>query len=227
MNDDDTNTRAARLAQALRAPDASARLQGALAAGIHADDIFLPVLIERCATEPDFYVRDMLTWAITRHAHSRAIDLLLAELVSPVPQARSQALHTLSKIQDPRAWSAITTDLLRDADQEVARAAWRTAAGLAPEKDRADLARELARNFGRGDRELQRSLSRALALLGPAANPEIEAASRSQDSGVRAHALATAHVLANPDDSFETAVEEARRATALLAAPVVKDHPSC
>lgn len=223
MTDKNTTTQAERLANALSAPDASARLQAALNVGIHADDTYLPILIARCAVEPDFYVRDMLTWAITRHNRTQAVDLLLPELGSAIPQARSQALHSLSKIRDARAWPAITTLLLRDADDEVAKTAWRTAAGLAPEGERAELARELGRNFGRGDRELQRSLSRAIAMLGPAAEPVVEEAAGARDPDVRAHALATAHVMANPDDSFEAAVEEARRTTALLAAPAIED----
>lgn len=224
MNDNSPTTQVTRLRDALGAADASARLQAALTAGIHTDEAYLSTLIDRCAVEPDFYVRDMLTWAITRHDRTRAVDLLLPELRSTNPQARSQALHSLSKIQDPRAWPAITTDLLRDADAEVAKTAWRTAAGLAPESERGALARELGRNFGRGDGELQRSLSRAIAMLGPAADPVVEEASESRDPGVRAHALATAHVMANPDDSFETAVEEARRVAALRAAPTIEDH---
>jgi HEAT repeat protein len=224
MNDNTTMTKVTRLGEALRADEASARMQAALTAGIHADDAYLPVLIDRCAVEPDFYVRDMLTWAITRHDRTQAVDLLLPELVSASPQARSQALHSLSKIRDPRAWPAITTALLRDADDEVAKTAWRTAAGLAPEGERAELARELGRNFGRGDGELQRSLSRAIAMLGPAAEQVVEEASESSDPNVRGHALATAHVMANPDDSFEAAIEEARRVAALRAAPSIKDH---
>lgn len=219
MTEDTTTTRAARLSEALRTDEPSSRLQAALTAGIHADDAYLPILIERCAIEPDFYVRDMLTWAITRHDRGEAVDLLLRELESSMPQARSQALHSLSKIGDPRAGPAITVDLLRDVDDEVAKAAWRTAAGLAPERERGELARELGRNFGRGDRELQRSLSRAIAMLGDAASPVVETAAESGDPAVRAHALATAHVIANPDDSFEAAVEEARRVVALRAAP--------
>lgn len=224
MNDSNTTTKLTRLRNALRADDASARLQAALTAGIHADDAYLPILIDRCAVEPDFYVRDMLTWAITRHDRIQAVDLLLPELRSLNPQARSQALHSLSKLRDARAWPAITIALLRDPDQEVAKTAWRVAAGLAPERQRSDLARELGRNFGRGDGELQRSLSRAIAILGPAAEPVIEQASESEDPDVRAHALATAHVMANPDDSFEAAVEEARRVVALRAAPSIEDH---
>ena len=58
------------------------------------------VPIERCGIEPDFYVRDMLTWALARQPVSITMPLLLEQAKSTVVQARSQALHTLSKIGD-------------------------------------------------------------------------------------------------------------------------------
>jgi hypothetical protein len=63
---------------------------------------------------------------------------------SECDQTRSQALHTLSKIRDARAWPAITRSLLRDRDDEVARSAWRAAAALVPEGQERELAEELA-----------------------------------------------------------------------------------
>lgn len=103
----------------------------------------------------------------------------------------------------------------------MAKTAWRTAAGLAPEEERPALARELARNLGRGDRELQRSLSRAIAMLGSSAEPIVDVAQESADPEVREHAIATAYVMSNPDDSFEAALSEARRTVALRDAPDV------
>ncbi len=121
---------------ALTAPDASARLQAALAAGTHPDPARVGLLVARCAVEPDFFVRDMLTWALTRHPADLTVPLLLAEVTAEVSadgaQARSQALHTLSKVGDPRGWEVVTTELLRDPDAEVARAAWRAAVVLVP-----------------------------------------------------------------------------------------------
>ena len=51
-----------RLRDALEAGAASARLQAALTAGSSPAPGYVEVLIERCAIEPDFFVRDMLTW---------------------------------------------------------------------------------------------------------------------------------------------------------------------
>src|SRR6185369_1466843 len=151
------------LISALAADDESVRLKAALAAGSSPDPSVLDVLVERCAVEPDFYVRDMLTWALTRLPSEITVPRLITELRSERAQARSQALHTLSKIRDSRAWPAITQSLLRDSDDEVARSAWRAAVILVPDGQEKDLAEELATQLGRrGDRDVQLSLSRAL-----------------------------------------------------------------
>ncbi|WP_291798709.1 HEAT repeat domain-containing protein [Brevibacterium sp.] len=166
--------RQARLERALSTGDASARLRAALQAGTAPEPGDAEVLVRRCETEPDFFVRDMLTWALTRNAAEAVVPLLLAELDSPVAQARSQALHTLSKIRDASAWPALRESHLTDPDDEVARAAWRAAVVLAPEEDRSALARVLAGQFGRGELEVQRSLSRALVDLGEASVAAVE-----------------------------------------------------
>ncbi|MEV0354985.1 HEAT repeat domain-containing protein [Nocardia sp. NPDC050697] len=206
-----------RLRTALRAASASTRLQAALTAGTHPDPALLAELLARCAVEPDFYVRDMLTWALTRLPAADTVPALLAELGSGAAQARSQALHTLSKIGDPATWSAITPELLRDPDDEVARSAWRAAVVLVPDDERAALAGELAAQFGRGDREVRRSLSRALAALGELIEPVLARAKASTDPEVRAHALVTEQLLRDPDAAFD--IEAAKRIAALDGAP--------
>src|SRR5919197_4357014 len=120
------------------------RLRAALLAGTHADPGLADALVARCAIEPDFFVRDMLTWALTRLPQEITVPRLLAELGSERAQARSQALHTLSKIGDRTVWPAITRSLLHDADDEVARSAWRAAVALVPAGEREELAAELA-----------------------------------------------------------------------------------
>lgn len=150
----------------LAAADKSVRLRAALASGSSPEPSLIDALIARCAIEPDFYVRDMLTWALTRYPAALTVPRLIEELRSGCAQARSQALHTLSKIKDERAWPAITRSLLCDADDEVARSAWRAAIVLVPDREKKDLAEELAAQLGRGDQAVQLSLSRALVALG-------------------------------------------------------------
>ncbi|MEU4324113.1 HEAT repeat domain-containing protein [Nonomuraea dietziae] len=193
----------------------SVRLQAALVAGTTPDPRFIDKLIERCAIEPDFYVRDMLTWALTRHSSSMTIPKLIDELRSERAQARSQALHTLSKIGDRQAWPAITRALLTDADDEVARSAWRAAVVLVPEGEEPELAGVLVTQLGRGERETQLSLSRALIALGEVIMPTLRAAMTDLDPRVRQHAIATERLSRNPDAGFEFAIEEAKRIVAL------------
>ena len=200
------------LTAALAAGDESTRLKAALAIGSNPEPDLLDAVLARCAIEPDFYVRDMLTWALTRFPSEITVPRLLAELHSECAQARSQALHTLSKIRDAAAWPAITRALLRDSDDEVARSAWRAAVVLVPAGQERDLAEELAAQFGRGDHDVQLSLSRALIALGEeVVVPALRKALASDDPRVRAHASATERLLHEPDAASERAVKEAKR----------------
>ncbi|MFJ3941627.1 HEAT repeat domain-containing protein [Streptomyces parvus] len=208
-------TDAVRALGALRDERSSVRLSAALAIGSTPDQRFVGPLVERCAVEPEFLVRDMLTWALTRHPVSDTLPLLLREVDSERPQARSQALHTLSKVGDPRAWPAITRALLTDADDEVARTAWRAAVVLVPEGEEGALAAVLVTQLGRGGQETQLSLSRALVGLGSAVVSALDASRRSSDPDIRAHALATERLRNDPDTGFAFALEEAKRVVAL------------
>jgi HEAT repeat protein len=218
MNHPDIQTMAA-----LAAENASIRLRAALALGSAPtpSQSVVNALVARCAIEPDFYVRDMLTWAITRFPSELTVPRLLAELGSDVAQARSQALHTLSKIKDGSTFAAITQALLRDSDDDVARSAWRAAIVLVPEERKNELARELATQLGRGDRDVQLSLSRALVALGAeVVEPVLRTGLASDVEGVRAHAAATEGLLNDPGAGSALAVHEARRQVAL------KDRPA-
>ncbi|GAA4545864.1 HEAT repeat domain-containing protein [Amycolatopsis samaneae] len=210
MNPTDT-----RLLDALGSGNSSTRLQAALAAGTRADPGFAEELVARCAIEPDFFVRDMLTWALTRLPAAVTVPRLRAELTSEHAQARSQALHTLSKIGDGDVWPAITRSLLRDADDEVARSAWRAAVILVPAGERAALATELAGQLGRGDRTVRRSLSRALVALGEVTEAALRHGLASTDPAVRTHAHATLRLLRDPESGFDAAVDEVNRIAAL------------
>ncbi|MFF4273245.1 HEAT repeat domain-containing protein [Streptomyces sp. NPDC001536] len=195
---------------------AEVRLRAALVVGTVPEARFVERLIERCAVEPEFFVRDMLTWALARHPVSVTLPGLLREVRSERAQARSQALHTLSKIGDRRAWPAITRALLCDADDEVARSAWRAAVVLVPDGEESGLAAVLVTQLGRGERETQLSLSRALVALGEdVVLPALRDATSAADPRVRTHALATERLLRDPDTGFEFAIEEAKRVVAL------------
>ncbi|QEU97936.1 HEAT repeat domain-containing protein [Streptomyces kanamyceticus] len=212
-----TDTESLRALRKLASTDPSARLQAALALGTRPDPQLVVPLIERCAVEPEFFVREMLTWALTRHSPATVLTPLIDELRSPRAQARSQSLHTLSKIGDPRAWPALTRAHLTDPDDDVARSAWRAAVVLVPEGEEAALAEVLASQLGRGERPTQLSLSRALIALGEVILPALRAATTAADPGVRQHALATERLRSDPDIGFEFALDEAKRIMVLGA----------
>ncbi|MFB7586133.1 HEAT repeat domain-containing protein [Streptomyces sp. NPDC056169] len=222
-----TNTNTMRALQALENGNSSVRLQAALAVGTTPDPRCIDRLVERCAVEPEFLVRDMLTWALTRHSAAMTVPVLLQELRSERAQARSQALHTLSKIGDRQAWPALTRELLTDADDEVARTAWRAAIVLVPEEEEPELAGVLATQLGRGGRETQLSLSRSLIALGEVIVPMLRAA-MTPDAvpHVRHHAIATERLLRDPDAGFEFAIEEAKRIVVLgTTGPEASEEP--
>ncbi|MDV8079708.1 HEAT repeat domain-containing protein [Rhodococcus sp. IEGM 1370] len=197
----------------LRHHASSVRLRAALDIGTTPNLQFLDALVQRCAVEPDFQVREMLTWALIRLPASATVPRLIEEVRSGGPQARSQALHTLSKIKDESAWEAITSSVLVDPDDEVARSAWRAAVVLVPAGSESALATMLSTQLGRGGHDVQRSLSRALVALGSVIEPMLREAASSKDAAVRAHARATEALLLDPDAGF--AVFEAKRADAL------------
>ena len=107
----------------------------------------------------------------------------------------------------------ITPDLLSDPDDEVARSAWRAAVVLVPQAQRLPLATMLSTQLGRGSREMQLSLSRALLALGDVIEPVLRGPHRNVRA--RAHAIATERLLRDPDAGFELDIEMAKRVSAL------------
>lgn len=218
MNPTNDN-RQTRLMEALRAEDPSLRLQAALAAGSNPDLALMDTLVVRCGAEPDFFVREMLSWALTRLPSEVTLPRVRQELESSQPQARSQALHTMSKINEKDTWPWITREMLRDSDDDVARTAWRVAVVLVPDDMRADLAEELTSQLGRGDQSVQLSLSRALVDLGEASIPAVAKALRGPDVDVMAHARVTELLRLNSQLRFEEALKDARRDAYLDSPP--------
>lgn len=212
---EDTNTNTLRALRGLASGDPSVRLRAALEVGTNPAPQCVEPLVARCAQEPEFSVREMLTWALTRHSPAVTVPQLTEEVRSGGAQARSQALHTLSKIGDRRAWPALTTAVLTDTDDEVARSAWRAAVVLVPEAEVPALARVLVTQLGRGERGTRLSLSRALVALGEVAMTRVRAATADTQPPVREHAIATERLFRDPDAGFEFAVEEAKRIMAL------------
>ena len=175
----------------LESPDKSVRLQAALAAGTYPEDSYIEVLVKQCAHEPDFFVRDTLSWALMRHEISKVVERLKSELNSDNPQARSQALHTLSKIGDKQFYSLITNEHHFDPLDKVAVTAWRAASVLVPDSEISVLAKILVSQLGRGDSDVQFDLTRFLCALGDSIVQSLSEAAASSNEAVKLHAAFT------------------------------------
>jgi HEAT repeat protein len=178
----------ATLQELLNSPNQSVRLKAALAAGTYPNPDQIDILIVQCASESDFFVRDTLSWALMRHDQTSVVEQLKIELKSENPQARSQALHTLSKIGDKGNYVLITRDLLLDSDDFVASTAWRSASVLVPDKDKQALVELLISQLGRGDSDIQFGLTRFLCAIGQPIVAPLMHAAQSADETVHTHA---------------------------------------
>ncbi len=172
----------------LASTDQSVRLKAALAAGTYPEPGFIEILISQCAHEPDFFVRDTLSWALMRHDQGAVVERLKSELSSGVVQARSQALHTLSKIGDKANYPLITLEHHLDEEEKVAVTAWRSASVLAPDSERPALAKILVTQLARGNSDTQFDLTRFLCALGECIVEPLQQAAKSESEDVRMHA---------------------------------------
>ena len=168
----------------LDSPDQSVRLKAALAAGTYPEEEFIDVLISQCAVETDFFVRDTLSWALMRNDVVKVVKRLETELQSSNLQAKSQAIHTLSKIGDKKNYSLITDEMLFDSDDFIASTAWRVASVLVPEEQKIELVNKLITQLGRGDSDVQFGLTRFLCALGECIIEPLTGASNSEDETI-------------------------------------------
>ena len=168
----------------LDSPDQSVRLKAALAAGTYPEDEFIEILISQCAIEPDFFVRDTLSWALMRNDVSKVVKFLETELQSSNNQAKSQAIHTLSKIGDKANYRLITDEMLFDSDDFMAVTAWRVASVLVPDDQKSVLVQKLITQLGRGDSDTQFGLTRFLCALGECIVDPLTEASKSADEAI-------------------------------------------
>lgn len=172
----------------LASADQSVRLKAALAAGTYPQLSFVEILLSQCRHEPDFFVRDTLSWALMRQDRETVMAKLIPELTSPVAQARSQAVHTLSKIGDKKNYPLISRELLLDQEDSVASTAWRAASVLVPEEEKSALVAVLVSQLGRGDSDTQFALTRFLCAIGDQIVAPLEAAAQSENEAVRVQA---------------------------------------
>lgn len=169
----------ATLESMLASPDQSIRLKAALGAGTYPKPEYIEILVKQCAHETDFFVRDTLSWALLMHDHDSVVNRLTSELISENLQAKSQAIHTLSKIGDKKNYFLITDEMLFDSDDFIASTAWRAASVLVPDEEKPALVTKLVTQLGRGDSDVQFALTRFLCAIG---DPIIEPLTVASDS---------------------------------------------
>jgi len=174
----------ANLQTLLDSPDQSVRLKAALAAGTYPEEEYIEILIAQCTHEPDFFVRDTLSWALMRHDVTKVVKRLETELQSSNTQAKSQAIHTLSKIGDKANFPLITDEMLFDPDDFIASTAWRVASVLVPDDQKSILVKKLITQLGRGDSDTQFGLTRFLCALGECIVEPLTEASNSTDETI-------------------------------------------
>lgn len=229
-----SNARTAVVAAMTVGVNASARLRAALAAGSAPAPEYVPLLVSRLGTEPDFFVRDMLIWALVRHPAESVLPLLRAELDSTCSQARAQALHAMSKIAEPVTWEWITDVLIADPDDAVAMSAWKASVILIPESERERLAWTLAGQLRRGSAGMQRALAMAFRELGGPAEPVLEAVAwgniRSVTSGNiigagegAGHGQVSGESASEDGEKVDPGVAELRRAHARASLHLLRD----
>lgn len=190
------STTPARREAALRAAfstDPSVRQEAALRLGTLADAALAPQLVTLLVAEPDFYVRETLTWAVVNQAQA-ALPHLLAALEGSDP-SRVQVLHALSKIRDPRAVPHILP-LADDPDDAVAAKAW-WALGRTGTPEAVPA---LLRHLGDPDEARRRELTRALEQLGEPAVAGLAERLGTEDEDVltRRHAAEALTVIGDP-----------------------------
>ena len=181
----------ATLQELLESSDQSVRLKAALAAGTYPKPEYIDILVTQCAHEPDFFVRDTLSWALMRNDIPAVVERLKIELQSKNALAKSQAIHTLSKIGDKKNYSLITEAMMLDKDDLVASTAWRAASVLVPDEEKDALVNILVTQLARGDSDVQFALTRFLCAIGDPILEPLSDASSSDDENIKIHATFT------------------------------------
>ena len=172
---------------ALVQPDKDVRQQAAVALGQVPHAELADELAELLWSEPDFFVRETLTWVLVRTPQESAAAAVSALTSSRSPDStRLQALHLLSKIADPIAVDAASAvaGLLDHENPLVAdKARWTLARIGGPEAVPA-----LVAQLGEADAAARDSLTTALAQLGASAVGPLVGSLSAADPLVRSHA---------------------------------------
>jgi HEAT repeat protein len=182
------------LIEKLSDPDRTVRNTAALAIGSQAESECADVLVETLWAELDFFVRETMTWAVTRLEDGTRPAVLAAAGPDQAPHVRVQALHVISKFANPETVDAVLP-YVTDPDEAVARKA-RWALGRIGEPRAVP---HLIALLGSHGIEERNALTDDVAAFGSAAVPALVAALESDDQVVRRHAADILCYIGHPD----------------------------
>lgn len=186
--------------------DPGVRLRAALDLGELAAESAAAHIVARFGWEPEFQVREALTWAALRMPRA-SIPHVIASLHSPRWLARLQAVHTLSKLGRPQD-AALLVPLVGDPVDSVAARAY----GAAAHTGNPEVIPALVGALSRGRAEHRASLTLALAAFGSGAVPALVEALGAGAGPVRRHAADVLGYLGSP--AADAAVAALERAVA-------------
>jgi HEAT repeat protein len=159
--------------------DRDVRSRAAISLGNLGDANTLDALLEAICAEPDFFVREDLTWALVRMGEV-AIQPLIDLLQADSPSTRHQAAHVLGKIGDVRATEALI-NALQDSNPEVVSKAAFTLGQFGDVR----AIPALVNILNHESREVQETLVSVLENFGAASIPYLVAAIKSENPQTR------------------------------------------
>lgn len=167
---------------ALVHPDKDVRQRAAVSLGQLADPSLAPQIAGLLWQESDFFVRETLTWLLTRTPEPAA-KAAAAALNEADASTRVQALHLLSKLADPDSVATVTRHI-DDADPLIAdKARWALARIGDP-----SVIPLLVDQLGEAELSTRDAMTNTLMQFGAAAVPTVVSALSAEDPSVRAHA---------------------------------------
>lgn len=160
--------------------------------------------------EPDFFVRETLTWVLAR-TPGPAVEAAEAALASGDAGVRMQALHVLSKVADRATVGAVAAHI-DDPDPVIAdKARWALARIGDP-----SVVPLLTGRLGAADLLTRDAMTRTLTHFGAVAVPDVVSALMAPDPATRAHAAEVLCFIGPPS---------ATEAIPALASAMGDDHP--
>nr|WP_017593346.1 HEAT repeat domain-containing protein [Nocardiopsis potens] len=159
------------------------RIAAALAIGRRAEAGLAHALAEALWAEPDFFVRETMTWAVTRLGEAALPAVVDAAGPGRPPGVRAQALHVLSKFADPETVDVLL-GYITDPDPAVARKS-RWALGRIGEPRAVP---HLVALLGADGDEERNALTDVVSEFGSGAVPSLVGALGADDRKVRRHA---------------------------------------